>query len=197
MLKAVLDTQVLLRGAASARPTVTAKLEREGVADKYSNFVELANSETRGRDFRIRLRRRKSATVIIAPHGGGIAPGTSEIAEAIAAQDHSFYAFEDIKARGNRDLHITSSRFDEARCVTLAAASARAVTIHGEDSDEHVAYLGGLDGQTIQRLGALLTRRGFDVRKHPSIVLQLSTRGRRTTTVRFTKFVAAVREALG
>ena len=39
------------------------------------------------RDFRVRVRRSKSDTVIIAPHGGGIEPGTSEIAEAIAASD--------------------------------------------------------------------------------------------------------------
>jgi poly-gamma-glutamate hydrolase-like protein len=70
------------------------------VADKYRNFAAL-----------------------VAPHGGGIEPGTSELADAIAASDLSFYTFEGLKPSGNTDLHITSTRFDEPMCLTLLASS--------------------------------------------------------------------------
>src|SRR5438034_10673680 len=76
------------------------------MADKYASFSELAMSELEGRDFQVRLRKRNGVAAVIAPHGGGIEPGTSELADVIAASDFSFYAFEGIKAAGNRrNLH--------------------------------------------------------------------------------------------
>lgn len=92
------------------------------MADKYATFSLLAESMREGRDFRRRRRKRRVATAVIAPHGGGIEPGTSEVADAVAADDFSFYAFEGIKSK-NGDLHITSTRFDEPRCVTLPAGN--------------------------------------------------------------------------
>jgi phage replication-related protein YjqB (UPF0714/DUF867 family) len=50
---------------------------------------------------------------VIAPHGGGIEPGTSELATAIAGDDFSLYLFEGLKSAGNGELHITSTNFDE------------------------------------------------------------------------------------
>lgn len=43
-----------------------------------------------------------------APHGGGIEPGTSEIADAIGGERGSFYTFGGLKSSGTADLHITS-----------------------------------------------------------------------------------------
>ena len=75
---------------ASGRCVPHWKIHTQHMPDTYRNFVELNRKEVADRDFRVRLRRNKSDTVIIAPHGGGIEQGTSEIAEAIAAEDHSF-----------------------------------------------------------------------------------------------------------
>jgi phage replication-related protein YjqB (UPF0714/DUF867 family) len=52
--------------------------------DKYKSFSELNEKEKRDLDFCIRLQERIGTTAVIAPHGGGIEPGTSEIAEAVA-----------------------------------------------------------------------------------------------------------------
>jgi phage replication-related protein YjqB (UPF0714/DUF867 family) len=94
----------------------------------------------------VRPELRGDATAVIAPHGGGIEPGTSELAEAIAGADLSFYAFEGIKTNGNRVLHITSSRFDEPKALALVAASPAVVALHGElDCPDQVVFLGGLD----------------------------------------------------
>jgi phage replication-related protein YjqB (UPF0714/DUF867 family) len=46
------------------------------------------------------------ALAILAPHGGGIEPGTSELAEAVAGEGLSFYAFEGLKRSGNAVLHV-------------------------------------------------------------------------------------------
>jgi phage replication-related protein YjqB (UPF0714/DUF867 family) len=196
------------------------------MADKYATFSQLAESMREGRDFRRRRRKRRGAAVVIAPHGGGIEPGTSEVADAVAADDFSFYAFEGIKSK-NGDLHITSTRFDEPRCVALVRASPRAISIHGEKADRQVVFLGGRDELTLRRLRESLSARGFRYETHRTAVglnqanicnrtangvgvqlelskglrrsffASLSKSGRRSKTQRFHQFVAAVREAIG
>jgi phage replication-related protein YjqB (UPF0714/DUF867 family) len=195
------------------------------MVDKYGSFSELARSMTEGRDFLRRRRKRGGATAVIAPHGGGIEPGTSEVAEAVAADDFSFYAFEGIKAK-NGDLHITSTHFDEPRCVALVRVSPRAISIHGHKHERQVVFLGGRDEPTLSRLRKSLLARGFHYETHVSVkglnqrnicnrtasgvgvqlelskglrrsfFKSLSKSGRRSKTRRFHQFVAAVREAI-
>lgn len=110
---------------------------------------------------------------MIAPHGGGIEPGTSELAEAIAGVGLSFYVFEGIKEEGNRILHITSSRFDEPEGVALVAASPRVVAVHGEEESQDCAvFLGGLDKGLGAEIRASLEAAGFGVRTHKNPDMQ-------------------------
>ena len=131
--------------------------------DKYANFVELSKNEKQGKDFLIRCQQRASNTAVIAPHGGGIERGTSELAEAIAGDDLSFYVFEGIKKTNNRDLHITSTNFDEPQCLACVRAADLVVAVHGEESKEEFVLLGGLDKARIQLLRNTLQRNGFCV----------------------------------
>lgn len=147
--------------------------------DKYNSFSALAKSETLGRDFLVRRLVRPGATVVIAPHGGGIEPGTSELAEAIAGEDFSFYTFEGIKAAGNRDLHITSTRFDEPKCLALVRISPQVIAIHGEESESQAVFLGGLAAETLTSLRHALTTSGFRVETHDNHALQ----GRNTANI--------------
>jgi phage replication-related protein YjqB (UPF0714/DUF867 family) len=142
--------------------------------DKYPDFDTLSQHETVGIDFRILARRARAALAMVAPHGGGIEPGTSEIADGIAAEDFSFYAFDGLKPRGNADLHITSTRFDEPMCLALLALSEVVVTLHGEDSEgnDEAVFLGGLDDELGHHLCVALGARDFDVRRHPDRRLQ-------------------------
>lgn len=64
--------------------------------DRYTSFVDLAANERPDIDYRIRVVDRGSEIGILAPHGGWIEPGTSEIAEAIAGSEFSFYVFESL-----------------------------------------------------------------------------------------------------
>lgn len=149
------------------------------MTDKYRSFEQLMSLERENVDFRILCRARGSDTVIVAPHGGAIEPGTSEIADAVAGEDLSFYAFEGLKSNHNGDLHITSSRFDEPRCIALLESSVRVVTIHGEASDSEIVYLGGCDTATGVRIENFLKARRFAVRSHPNPEL----RGRDTSNI--------------
>ena len=140
--------------------------------DTYHDFAELATNTEEGRDFCVRFQNRPGATVVIAPHGGGIEPGTSEIAEAIAGDELSFYVFEGNRQSGNQELHITSTRFDEPRCIALVTASPRAIAVHGEDSGEETAFLGGRDEAVLNRLRDSLVAEGFNVHTHKNSALQ-------------------------
>jgi phage replication-related protein YjqB (UPF0714/DUF867 family) len=142
------------------------------MADKYQDFSAMSILEKPRRDYLVRLRNRRSSIVIVAPHGGGIEPGTSEIAEAIAGGNHSFYAFEGIKSRNNRNLHITSARFDEPRCLALVESSTTAITVHGEGSEGSFVFLGGRDKNTLKRIASSLLTRRFRVKRHKSPMLQ-------------------------
>lgn len=135
--------------------------------DVYRNFAELSEAEREDLDFRISaVKRGGSSIVIVAPHGGKIEPGTSEVAKEVANNDLSLALFEGIKRKGNKHLHITSTNFDEPRCVELVQESDTVVAIHGEASKELSVFLGGRDHELCAQLKAILERYGFIVKTH-------------------------------
>jgi phage replication-related protein YjqB (UPF0714/DUF867 family) len=141
--------------------------------DVYRNFAELKADRTEGTDYRVRLLRRPvDSAVILAPHGGAIEPGTSEVARWIAGDDCSLGLFEGIRPCANRNLHITSTHFDEPRCLGLIQRASTVVAVHGERGAKAIVYLGGRDAGLLKRVGAALKLRGFDVRRHPRPALQ-------------------------
>src|SRR5690349_13064680 len=133
--------------------------------DKYDSIAQLECHEILGRDYQIRsLERSGSPVIVIAPHGGLIEIGTSELASAIAAQDHSLFSFEGLKPCGtNRQLHITSHRFDHPQCLALTARHAVALAIHGCIGESQI-YIGGLDLELTTRLAGRLRAAGLPVR---------------------------------
>ena len=56
-------------------------------ADQYSSFKQLFEQEKPGIDYHIAVEDRGTDVLIMAPHGGRIEPGTSEIACDIAGGD--------------------------------------------------------------------------------------------------------------
>jgi phage replication-related protein YjqB (UPF0714/DUF867 family) len=119
-------------------------------ADLYANYAELAAATQAGTDFRIELAHRGTGLIILAPHAGGIEPGTSELARAVSGEevsgeDWSVYRFEGIRSSGNGELHITSTNFDEPRCMWALGNSLRAVALHGYSGTAMVVQVGGLD----------------------------------------------------
>lgn len=116
-------------------------------SDSYLNFADLARNQIRGIDYEIEICHRPSSDItVIAPHGGGIEPRTSNIARAIAGEEMSLYLFEGIRPSGNyAALHLTSHRFDEPSCLELLSQCSFIVAIHGCSGDDEKVLLGGLD----------------------------------------------------
>jgi phage replication-related protein YjqB (UPF0714/DUF867 family) len=140
------------------------------VADTYPNFETLAAQERSGIDYQILVRRAQPPFALIALHGGGIEPGTTEIADAIARARFSFYAFEGIKPTGNSVLHITSTRFNEPMCLTVLTHTTTVITIHGEDTENaEIVFLGGRDEDLGECIRTALIGDGFDVREDPNL----------------------------
>ncbi len=136
------------------------------MADLYATYAELAAAETRGVDYDFRSAWPAGTSwASIAIHGGGIEPGTSEIAEAVAGPDMRFYEFDGLKASGNGDLHITSSNFDEPTAVHLVGTSHRTLSFHGYTGTTGVAetLIGGLDVSLRNRIQTALEAAGFTI----------------------------------
>ncbi len=129
--------------------------------DMYTSFRELAQHEAEGTDYVILARKGASSVAIIAPHGGGIEPGTADIADAVAADQHAFAAFKGIKKTGNAVLHIRSDRFDEPVVVRTAEQALMGITIHGCRGQEEWIYVGGRNDDVKMRVIDALNRAGF------------------------------------
>ena len=140
--------------------------------DKYSNYEQLRKNEEPNKDYRINWRKGRTNSAIIAPHGGSIEPGTSEIADAVAGKAHAFYAFEGIKPVGNGDLHITSTSFDEPHGIRLVKESTNVLAIHGCGGEEEIVYIGGLDIALKGEIRDALTQAGFNTGEHDHPELQ-------------------------
>ncbi len=135
--------------------------------DRYACFQDLARNEQNS-SFVVRMRVGTSGIAVLAPHGGRIEPGTSEIASAIAGVEHSFYAFEGLKERNNQDLHITSTNFDEPTGLKAARQSECVVAIHGCSGTTAVVYVSGRDKELEARVRERLVEAGFQVGEPPS-----------------------------
>lgn len=122
-------------------------------ADVYETNSELYEKRVEGVDFARRYRRHAAfddspsaatplpGTVILALHGGGIEPGTSELCLAVAGYHpatmtatpplYDYWMLEGLLDEGNSALHVTSTRCDDPVARPLVAGSARALSLHG------------------------------------------------------------------
>jgi phage replication-related protein YjqB (UPF0714/DUF867 family) len=154
------------------------------VMEKYNSFSDLFRGETAGVDYRIIKRTGDSGLTVMSIHGGGIEPGTTEIADAVAGKMHSFYSFSGTKTRGNKRLHITSTRFDEPVGLCMVRKSDTVLTIHGCREAESVVYIGGKNMGLGEKLRCELIKAGFTARPaarlpgmHPQNICNLCRSG--------------------
>lgn len=137
--------------------------------DKYSSFSEIRNFESPD-SFAISVDERvASGVIVLAPHGGRIEPHTSDIARRIAGDSFSCYVFEGRKPANNRDLHLTSHRFDEPTALALVARHRWVLAIHGFTAATPRVLLGGLDEALMGDLARHLAQAGIDAEtaNHP------------------------------
>ncbi|MDY0057674.1 MAG: poly-gamma-glutamate hydrolase family protein [Methyloversatilis sp.] len=114
--------------------------------DCHASFDSLSRAHREGIDYHVTVERRGSGVAIVAPHGGRIERGTSEVARAIAGDDFDLYLFEGaLPALNFETLHITSTRFDEPRALALIADCDAVLAVHGVADTGERALLGGRD----------------------------------------------------
>ncbi|MER7689181.1 poly-gamma-glutamate hydrolase family protein [Streptomyces sp. NPDC097610] len=151
LLTALATTPVL--GGVAATTTATPAV----AAEPASNTALYADPTwTEGVDWSRRSRRHliddQSTTgrapflrsTVIAPHGGGIEGGTSELCLATAGYHpadlaptpaagpvHDFWMFEGLMSSGNGALHVTSTHCDDTIARSLCAGSLNVLSLHG------------------------------------------------------------------
>jgi phage replication-related protein YjqB (UPF0714/DUF867 family) len=128
--------------------------------DRYDSFSSLAREAPTDSWRRVCLEVSNSSTLILAPHGGDIEVGTSELAATVAGDDHTLYCFEGLRSQCFRDLHVTSHRFDDPVALELAARAAIVVAIHGCRGNRSI-YVGGRDTKLVALLTSRLVEAGF------------------------------------
>ncbi|NQD97472.1 poly-gamma-glutamate hydrolase family protein, partial [Staphylococcus xylosus] len=75
------------------------------MTDKYNSMSELEAETIEHSDWEIVSRYLDSQVIITAIHGGGIEPGTTEIADLTAQKGkYDYFSFKGTKSKGNEDL---------------------------------------------------------------------------------------------
>lgn len=131
------------------------------VGERFRSFYEIIQYDPFSREYSLYVRDLNTPYLILAPHGGSIEPGTSEIARAIAGTEYSVYCFEGQRSEDGKRLHITSTRFDEPMAIKLAKHSRTVIAIHGYNSSSHSVVVGGLDEQLKEKFIQSLETVGF------------------------------------
>lgn len=113
---------------------------------------------------------------VIAPHGGGIEKGTSELCLATAGYHpadyryvgqgnlYDYFLFEGLLSSGNGDLHVTSSNYDDPHAQMICRGVKKVFAIHGcrdEQTSNLEIHVGGLDLNGINILVEELSAHGI------------------------------------
>ncbi|GAA2228581.1 MULTISPECIES: poly-gamma-glutamate hydrolase family protein [Kitasatospora] len=187
-----LATAPVLSTASGVVGSSPARAAGDTYASNTALYADIALVE--GVDYRRRYRRHpiddtgssgRSAlvrTAVIAPHGGGIEGGTSELCLAIAGYHpaepastttaagplHDYWMFEGLRATGNSALHVTSTHCDDTIARSLCAGSLNVVSLHGctparagLPAGAAVVLVGGLNATLRQHLMDEFTAAGI------------------------------------
>jgi len=145
--------------------------------DLYSSFEELAHREEEERDFSITQIFHHSPILIVAPHGGLIEGGTSEIADGIVDGRLNGYFFNGLTYKSTFDqlykgreggtarrMHLKSTRPQGERLDEALDHAELVVGVHGWWVPSEDLYIGGTQRQVMEALHASLRTEGFSAR---------------------------------
>jgi phage replication-related protein YjqB (UPF0714/DUF867 family) len=141
------EAAVAIAGTVAEYPSMTA-LRKVEKADAYEVVVKITDSPL----------------IVVAPHGGSIELLTSDLATAIAGEEHTQCQFKGRLPSGNFPrLHVTSEHWDLEECLILIRQRTHALSIHGTNRAGKIVYIGGRDTDTGAKLAAALGSAGFEV----------------------------------
>lgn len=138
------------------------------MADKYESMTELMSKTKRGEDWDIEVIDTDSSVISMAVHGGGIEPGTTELARVTAEKGgYNFFSFVAKMSSGNTDLHVTSTNYDAPEIIEKIQDSNQSISIHGASGTEPYTYMGGENTALKNMIWDSLESRGFECRESP------------------------------
>lgn len=150
----------------SAAPLEQANFaDKIGFRDRYRSIQELLAS-TSEQNYCIDYCNRGTQVLLVAPHGGKLEPGTSQLVKALAGESYSYYDFQGLTDKFDPEVHVASTRFDCPYLQPLLNQAELALTFHGCCDPGQTVYLGGLDRENIQNLWHRLETAGFKVAEH-------------------------------
>src|SRR5699024_710576 len=115
--------------------TKTASATRK--QDYYKSMTELYKDTTEGIDWKKDTRNVGKSVLIVAPHGGNIEQGTSELTKLVANNgDFDYFSFEAIRPSNNTQLHVTSTNYDDATLHEMIQDRTATISIHGAQGEE-------------------------------------------------------------
>ncbi|MDY7037953.1 MAG: poly-gamma-glutamate hydrolase family protein, partial [Thermodesulfobacteriota bacterium] len=130
--------------------------------DKYETYAELKKSEIEDKDYTVLYRNLSSRIVVMAPHGGGIEPGTIDIADELAGCEYTFYGFKGLKKDQNSTLHLNSNTFDEPIGAKVADKAEIVISIHGAKDKSEMVHIGGANNELKRVVTNTLKSAGFN-----------------------------------
>ena len=137
--------------------------------DRFKSMKELENVTVENEDWEIETDDKDSSVSILAIHGGGIEPATTELAQVIADKGIIIiFLLRDyvVKAIMNCMLHLQITMTH--KLLKLLKKVKRAIALHGCKGEDSVAYLGGNDQQLIDILSDALSDVGIKVQEAPN-----------------------------
>ena len=143
--------------------------------DYYKSMTELYKDTTEGIDWKKDTRNVGKSVLIVAPHGGNIEQGTSELTKLVANNgDFDYFSFEAIRPSNNTQLHVTSTNYDDATLHEMIQDRTATISIHGAQGEEQLVYLGGYQSPLRDAIQSQLELKGFVVKIPPEYLGGLS-----------------------
>ncbi|WP_436861746.1 poly-gamma-glutamate hydrolase family protein [Staphylococcus caeli] len=136
--------------------------------DYYKSMTDLYNDTKEGIDWKKDTRDSGSRVLIVAPHGGNIEQGTTELTKLVADDgNYDYFSFEAIRPSNNTQLHVTSTHYDDATLHEMIEDRTATISIHGAQGDEPSVYLGGAKSPLRDAIQSQLENKGFVVKVPP------------------------------
>lgn len=153
---------VHLEPSEAVKPEVTHK-------DHFKSMTQLFSHTKEGTDWKKEIKKTNSNVIIVAPHGGNLEKGTTELTKLVANQNHyNYYSFTVLNHTNPEKFHVTSPHYNDPTLLNMVKSKDFAISIHGAKGTKPVIYLGGLDTPLKQAIKHELLKQHFIVKPSPT-----------------------------
>ena len=136
--------------------------------DYYTSMTQLERETKEDIDWKKETRDQGNQVLIVAPHGGNIEQGTSELTKLLAQQGgYDYFSFEATRPSNNTQLHVTSTHYDDPTLHQMVEGRSATISIHGAKGDDPIVFLGGAKSDLRDEIQSQLESRGFTVQVPP------------------------------